>query len=487
MIAEKFIHRGDLVNEINRLGALYDIKEDAIDTPTTFMLCCNNRTERCDARILGIFSQRDRVFRITRLDCIHNCSKTNKREFALQNEIKKKRKEIRTGKIVEFLYPKFKTGYFEVFKAIQRIKQGVCYDNLPVSTFLGGEEVENLENCARKDSSVALRIEDIKADCLHALIDEFTALNPHMKCGLSKGNFFFKHMQMSQVLRPVSEIKVYPRQGGTVVLGLLIDPNGDYIIQSCLISEEPKLKAIEAFLQYDQQFSCSEYTQAFIIDFDVELIDFLTSKKISFFIKSRALFHYLQDPKEEITADYYTQINYGTEEFLELNKEYYLRRFCPFEMFNLNNAHYPDFEYITSHVLSQSFIDCIVSLIWLVSDDIKSRKNLNLEDYESGFPDHLVGYFDELNDIESVRDCTVSLSEGTCECGKFQEFLFPCIHAYKEIKRLGSDPLLYTSNVYNKENLHKIQEIIPIVNIRVHPFKLRQGIKKKKGDFDSSE
>lgn len=509
MSSDTFIHRGDLVNEINRLGAFYDIKEVSIDTPNIFMLTCTNSNEnceielRCEAKIIGMYSQKDKQYHIKKIKSLHSCFKNTKREEALQEEIQKINPKRRIGEIVELLYNRYKVGYLEVFKAILKLNQSqeeqkdgrfdffenenIKNNNNNNSESLFIKEDQNFEFDGCRDSIISQKTDDSKLNCLHSLKDEFLKLNPKITCEFTRNNFYFKHKQMLVLFRKVREIKIIQRNNGTVILGLLFDSNDDFIINSVLISEESKIKALEVFLEFETQNN-DNTPLLYLVDLDFEVIDFLISKNHPFFTKSRAIFHYLHDSKDDDinSLNYFNEINYGERDFLDLDKKYYLRKFCPVNLFNLNTAHYPDFEYITPHVLSLPFVDLITSLIWLISDDIKSRKLLTGEDFESRFCDTLVGVFEDFEDKEPSLDYEVNLEKCYCGCGKFQEFLFPCIHAYKLLKKLGKDPLLYTSNLYNKELISKVEDIVPVVNIKVHPSKPRIVGKRKKGEIDSS-
>lgn len=502
--SDTFTHKADLINEVNKLGALYDIKEEAINTPDIFMLSCTNKNERCEAKIVGMYSQNDNLFRIKRIDSIHTCQKNLKKELALQSEIKKINKLLtvekmmndclKIGRIVENFYCKFKVGYFEMFKAINDVDSTLLInkftsfddekENNPDAAFINENKIFDYESC--RDTVISQKTEDSLTECLYYLKEEFASLNPHIRCTVNKTSFFFKHMQMGSVLRKNVELKIYPRNIGTIVMGLLFDPSNEHIIQSCLISDESKLRALDVFIENDKQCILSGNSLFYIVDFDYEVIEFLVSKKIPFFIKSRSVFQYLHESKDEDpnSLAYFNEINYGDKEFLNIDKSLYLRRFCPVNIQNLANAHYPDFEFITPYILSLPLVECITSLIWLISDDLKTRKNINQEDCDSKLPEALIDYLEELKDIEPLDKCVVDVENCECECGRFQENLFPCVHAYHHIKSLGKDPSLYVSNIYNKENLMKIEGIVPVINIKVHPHRSKSGLKKKKGDDD---
>lgn len=508
LASDTFIHKTDMINEIIKLGTSHDITEESMNTPNIFMLSCTNKNERCEAKIIGMYSQKDNLFHIKRIDSVHTCQKNLKRELAFQFEIKKIHKALSTekmmndclriGKIVEKFYNKFKIGYLEVFKAINDIDSSLVInkftgfddnkENNPDALFIDENKIFDYESC--RDTVISQKTEDSLTECLQYLKEEFMSMNQHVKCVVNKTSFFFKHMQMSNILRKPVEIKMYTRNEGTIIMGLLFDPSNEHIIQSCLVSDESKLRALEVFLENDN--SSSKNTEGlddnkpfYIIDFDYEMIEFLNSRKIPFFIKSRSVFQYLHESRDEDpnSLSYFNEINYGEREFLNIEKSLYLKKFCPVNLLNLSSAFYPDFEFITPYILSLPLVDCITSLIWLISDDIKTRKaSINQEDYDSKFPEALIDYFEEIKDMEPKIQCKVDLENCECECGRFQENLFPCIHAYHLIKSMGKDPLLYVSNVYNKENLLKIDDIIPVINIKVHPHRSKTSLKKKRGD-----
>lgn len=511
MTLGSFTRRGDLVDEINRLGALYDIKSEFIHNQHIYMLCCSTQLEsKCEARILGMYSQQDKMFHIRRLETIHSCSKNIKKESALQYEIQKPRYSgMRLGQIVEAIYPKFKAGYLEVYRAYSRVRGGIWGEQkenrsntvlgstmgteFPSDGFFVGERGIESMFCStdypKKDGSACQDPDEMVADCLASLKDEFESLNKGMGCRASESSFFFKHIQMGDHLRDVSELKVYSRHGRTVIFGLLFDPCDDHIVQSCMVSDEPKTRALEAFIDWDSQVSNPGHQQFFIVDPDGDVMQVLKSKGVPFFIKSRSVSLYLQESKEDDPGafEYFTELNYGDKEFLEIEKSLYLKRHCPKQMFNLNNAHAPDFEFVTPLMLSLSLVDCATALIWLVHDDLKTRKTFSTEDAECRLPEAIVDFLEECSETEPRAEYEADLERAYCGCGKFQENLFPCIHACKKIRGLGQDPLMYVSSVYSKDNLLRIHDISPVVNIRMYPQKAKAVQKKRKSDMSNAE
>jgi hypothetical protein len=163
-------------------------------------------------------------------------------------------------------------------------------------------------------------------------------------------------------------------------------------------------------------------------------------------------------------------------------------------------------------------------LNWLLCEEIKNKKNFPSEELENKFSDSILNCFEDferkisefgsgstvfnlgkmankenpenslksnshadLNDYAEVKgsdqsDPHVNLDECYCECGKFQENLFPCLHAYKIIKNMNKDPFLYVSSMYSKDKFLKIEDLHPVVNIKVHPNIARVNNKRKKND-----
>lgn len=494
MTPNTFVHRGDLVNEINRLGALYDIKDEMIDNPLIFMLCCSNMNDRCEAKVLGLFSQKDRLFHIKKVDSNHSCSKNTKKDSALFAEIQKHPDATRTGQLVEKICTKFKVGYYDIFKVQHKGNTALEFFDKENLRNTGNLFLNELGYSTDRDCLSYQKTEDFKLECLLSLKKELLEINSCVKCFTTRNNFYYKHKQMTNVLRKVFELKVYAKATGTLILGCQFDPCDEHIINSFLVSDDSKIKALEAFLEYDKQTLEENEKQFFIVDLDFEIIQFLILKNVDFFIKSRAISLYLQDSKEEdpLALNYFNNLNYGDKALLDLNKAYYLKRECPVKLYNLNNCSYPDFEFITNNILALPLIDCVISLIWLISEDLKGRKAFQAEELENKFSDSILSCFEEFNEILVERGVNsnnfeCNLEECYCECGKFQENLFPCIHAFVKIREMNKDPFLYVSSVYCKDNLAKIQGIVPVVNVKVHPNKMKINSKKKKTDPTDSD
>jgi hypothetical protein len=349
-----FVHRGDLVNEINRLGSLYDIKDEAIDTAQIFMLCCTNLHEKCEAKILGIHSQKDKLFRIKRIDSIHSCCKNIKKDMAISFEIQKYPEVKRLGELVEKINKKFKANYYEIFKLqnknlllLDSSRDLNSSKDMQENSILEYFDKENLKNSGNLfinelnysenlDNLSYQKNEDFRLACNLLLKKELLDINnltenqientsEIINVSCNRSNFYFKHVQMCKILRNITELKIYQRSAGTLILGLLFDPCDDHVINSFLVSDDSKIKALEMFLEYDRPIIHSSNNenssdQFYLIDFDYEIIQFFISKNINFFIKSRAVSLYLQDSKDEDihSLDYFNILNYGSTQLLDL-------------------------------------------------------------------------------------------------------------------------------------------------------------------------
>lgn len=503
MTSTLFANRTDMVIEINKLGDLYDIKSEFIQNPYTYMLCCVNMEEnKCEARIVGMYSQKSKTYAIKRLETVHSCQKNKKRADILTFELQKtKYLTMRIGEIVENLHFRLKAGYFEVFKSFYKITRSEfgSYPNENLSnTFIGKEcffpkepGMENIignadfiKNTEFDPTLIDSCNENSVKECLLQLRTEFESLNCSIKCRVTKNSFFFKHSQMSLHLRDVAELKICSNGNRTIVLCFLFDPSDDHIVQSCLISDEIEVKAIEQFLDFDVQVSEPGYKPFFLVDLDYELIQILKSKNIPFFIKSRAVSFLLQESKDNDpnALEYFSELNYGEKEFLETDKSSYLKAYCQKKLYNLNNAAFPDFDFLSTSITTLPLIDCTTAMVWLISADLKNRKLMSPEALENKLSEHILDIFDDFEIMVPKTVHDPDLTAGFCGCGKFQENLFPCIHAYKKIKDLDHDPILYVSSLYSVENILKIDDIVPVVDVKIHPLKAKPVFKRKKSD-----
>jgi hypothetical protein len=113
----------------------------------------------------------------------------------------------------------------------------------------------------------------------------------------------------------------------------------------------------------------------------------------------------------------------------------------------------------------------------LISDNLKTRKESNFEDYKSRFGENVKYRMDR--NIELSQECIVKgngvehegriydvdLVNCTCTCGKYQSYLIPCSHGCAIILSLGADPYKHVSLIYSKETLNRMLiDLVPVVD-----------------------
>lgn len=458
MAVSFFKTKNEMMAEMNKLGESLSITKELIKNHNHYFLTCANQVEeKCEACIFGMFNQNSKNFCIKKIESTHSCSLNQNREQALQSDLKNVNLNTkRTGEIVERLFLRYKASYFEVFKCLQ--------ENID-------DNKENLIDPGRPAQKDYLEM------CLAMLSEEFESINTVIKARAKGKSFYFKHTQMHMHLRNISELKLYSKGGRTFIYNSLFDYNNDKLISSCLISDDLKTSAIKLFLDFEAEDQDDLF---YLVELDWDLIDILKSRNIRFFMKSRAVCDYLINHKEnELTLyEHYQNLNYGSLELLDISKEFYLRRYCDRNMFNLNNTSFTDFEFMTSLVYSLPLVDVITSHIWLISDDLKNRKLYNYEVIENKLPEYIVDIIDSYYHQERNNTFDVDLDEGYCSCGRFQFDLYPCIHAFWKIKDLNKDPILYVSSVYSRDKLMDIVDIVPVVDIKIYYSQLKHPIKK---------
>lgn len=481
----------ELAQTMDVAGRKHGITEEILKSPYVYMLVCpQNETLRCGARIVGTYSQQDGAFHIRRCDTVHSCDPKNVSSAAAVELANPRYAAMRVGEIVEvFTYKMLKMGYFEVYSLVQSLGEACA-----------GEAKENAANTTKAgDQGVSFRA------CLRHFEAEFRGLNPRAVTRTGDREFFFMHPEYSSYLRNIMELKVYERPTGFLVVGFLYDPNDEPVVQSLLLTEASKAASIRSFLSYHP-------SDFYIVDLDIEVIDVFKTAKVEFFVKTRSVCAYLEESNEDdpLSFQYFRDCNYGEKAYLDLEPRYYLRRHCPVKLFNLNNMPVADPDYITDSLLALAFFDCLSALIWLVSDDLRGRISIAREAMESRLPESITDMLEELGHQRPSRDIDFEMEQPrrqtvpgglvveapsrdlqvpsacVCPCGKFQEYLVPCVHAVRKMQALGIDPYLYVSTVYSRDNITRLCPIVPVVNVRAG-FRSVPGRRLRKAERSSSE
>ncbi|KAI5148444.1 hypothetical protein ENBRE01_0325 [Enteropsectra breve] len=227
-------------------------------------------------------------------------------------------------------------------------------------------------------------------------------------------------------------------------------------IEKTYIEKEDKNSALN--MRKYQNYYCVDF-------FDSELIEICTEMKINFFIKTRTLCKslYVHGTGESLIGVYFSNLNYGDEEYLHIDKKHYLRKYCAFELYNINNAPVGHLDYLSEDVLKLPLIDCANAVLWHESRDIRKRQNISSEHVENPLSAMAMEHLEILKETAVTKNYEVSLDSLHCPCGKFQEYLMPCSHAYKKIKEHGLDPVNYFSSLYFTTNLLGLVPVEPVV------------------------
>lgn len=443
----------ELARAMDGAGCKCGVTQEVVKTPYMYMLVCpKNETLRCGARILGAYSPADGAFHIRRCETAHSCDAKDAVAAAVQELRNPRYARMRVGEIVEiFAYKMLGMGYFEVYSLVQAMGRL--------------EDKENAGNARRVDA----RDESLFPACLKHFEGEFSSLNPGVVAEAGEREFFFRQPEYSKHLRNIVELRVYERPTGFLVVGFLYDPGDEPVVQSMLLTESPKAASVRSFLVRN---SLSFY----IIDLDIEIIDVLKAAKVEFFIKTRSVCAYLEESGEDDSSapQHFYDCNYGDRVYLDLDPRYYLRKYCSVGLFNLNNMPVADPDYITNSLLGLPFFDCLNGLLWLISDDLRCRISIARESVDNKLPESVTELMEDLGhhrpqrDIDfEIKQCRAQVPDVcACPCGKFQEYLVPCVHAVRKMQSLGIDPYLYVSTIYSRDNITKLPPITPVVNVR---------------------
>ena len=298
-MATSFATRIEMVNEINKIGAIHQIKEKHSNTAYTYVLMCENSHDSgCEAKILGIYNQKDRLYHIKRQDIFHNCEIVKNAEAVLIHEISKKRySKMRIGEILEILTEKkYKVSYFDIFKVLfsKQTPGRSLTDKSFRNTFNDKENSTNSIHQSMKMDNIRVDESILKYECLKAFEVEFNLLNPKIVTKIKANQFYFTRPEFSEVLRNIMELKVYERPCGFLILGLLYDPTDEPIVQSMLLTECSKKESLESFIQFN-----SIANNFYLIELDSEIIDVMRQNNVNFFVKTRSVCKYLEEPNDD--------------------------------------------------------------------------------------------------------------------------------------------------------------------------------------------
>lgn len=132
---------------------------------------------------------------------------------------------------------------------------------------------------------------------------------------------------------------------------------------------------------------------------------------------------------------------------------------------------------IVDEVVDNKIID---NLVGIIIDDLVDNKLTNKTSKKS-----LSNNIDiSTNNINTTDKSTTTysntyntllkeLSNFYCECGKFQEYLYPCIHVVKKVIDLGFDPSYFVSSIYLKSKIQNVNYVRPVINVGLDHYILK--------------
>ncbi|TBU17586.1 hypothetical protein CWI42_012420 [Ordospora colligata] len=425
----------------------------------SIVACCRGKDEfGCEAKIVAQPRKKDDSFVVKKIKLVHKCpsvtQKYNTPEEMVRAEIHKAigGRGAKIGEMVCILAEMdIKMGYFSVWKAMRQ----------------GGE--------LDKENKMQVEImHDNKADAfkgaLNEFLLEFCEKNPHALAKCTDNVFFFSYPEYLDTLIPVVEIRVYKRTDGFAVFGVLRDPTWMPVVHSCIVSEGMSREdTIRCFIDFLPGVF-------FLVDFDVSIIGILEAKSREYFIKTRDIcrFYHNRGWSTEAIENVWSKCNNDTAcnmpELDGYEKKRYIKRYCNVELFGMQNTGECDVDFIGLGMFNLQYFDCLNGIMKQIGDNMRLRKKAINPVDKHPFGKNVVYRIEKNIEMCKLMDNDVSgvdLSNQTCTCGKFQEFLIPCVHACRKIIELEQNPYTYVGDVYSKTRLLRFNEVIPVVDLQI--------------------
>lgn len=517
-VNDSFKSRQELLEALTRHISLEKYSYYLKETPKHIKLVCKGKAAfYCEAQIIAINKKRDSLFQIKKIKPQHKCPTTyHTNKNYLNDEIGKIKEYRNIQELVDKLPAR--VSYLTAWKTVTGKEETTykykpleldeirsemidnnqdfyldddsdCYDEPPeihsealltvkkefkernpevinlISGSLKKEEEENKENEEKKEKAKKLKVQSLD------LISSDAA-------------FYFSFPSTLKLLRNIIDLKVYLRKKGCVIYGIGYDPHDKPIPVSVLVSEMNVTESIEVFFSFEKELQKKIKNQIFYFcDYEPSLIKKLQSLKVNFFVKSRSI---IKKIGRENVEQMFKALNYEKEPITELSwldpKNYLTLLNPPF--FGLNNFGEVDIEFIYYSIYNTTYIDCILAIIKFISD---YYSELVTKSSEIKFGNNVNYRLEKNIKQKRIDEHVVDLNKMTCSCGRFQNFLIPCIHACAITK----DPINFVSSLYNMEIMKDLVVLMPIFELstkyQADRFLLRRGPgrpKKSQGLLD---
>ncbi|KAF7682508.1 hypothetical protein TCON_2268 [Astathelohania contejeani] len=499
-INDTFASKQEVIDAIQSYAAANRFNYQLEDSSDKYYaLCCKGKNEfNCDAVISASLRKKDGLFVIKKIKLVHKCPpeihQTNNLssiEF-LQSEINRAtgNKSHRIGEIVSLLSKRnIKVGYFTVWNALHQNIEDITS--------------ENQENTKMIDKT---------AMALSDLLNEFLSINESAVGVSTRNMFYISFPEYLRFTRNVLEIKIFERKiehrtMGEVIYSVVYDAIDTPQIFSFLVSERRRegdtfQNTLEEFIQQNSKNTPTQ--PIYIIEYDRRIINVFQSLNVNFFVKVRSVCKefYSKFEDKELVVEVWNMCNSMDKDQYLRRKSAMMKRFNNIEnellneiftnekhfikcfnqpLFNVENFCDLEVDVIYSSVYGLTLFDCITSIMKLMADGIKKKEKIedSESDLRSKFGNNVIYRVERccllarnciiVGDSNIVRDDNiefhVNLNENICECGKYQMFLIPCVHACALIMHHNENPYNYVSTIYLIETRNKmLKEITPVID-----------------------
>lgn len=469
--------------------------------------CIGYKDFGCDAIVQCILRKKDNLWVIKKIRTQHKCPS-----------------EIHVLGIGNYMYKQIK----EYTKRIGLNTSSFSY-NAVHKAYKKYKEINNLNSDGPLFVNDTFQIQNMSTNCMQAFVNEFEYLNEGVKIDYTDNYVFFMFENLMKYTRNVLELKVYERLDGHVVYGLLFDPHDSPVIYCFSVSDDMALT--ENLSRLIKNIDTDYFN--IIIDYKKELIDSLEFLNVNYLIKSRSVCREVfKNNRDHLVIDKLFGICNGhikrakgedkrkrrkksdssvykkniedvpffvsendsdyilsCEEFdsitnlinfYNLSEERYIARY---NYFGLNNLCETEVECVNYSLYQASFYECINGIIASIKLPemtetygpnvfLRLEKNKQLKfDVDYTNKDSLKFV------VTDGKEYTVDFNALTCDCGKFQSYLIPCVHACS----VDIDLFKYISILYNKEHFLFEYNLTPVFeNQQCNKSKIATKPKRKR-------
>lgn len=453
-INDTFTTLDELTNAIHSFiqTQSFQFTQPIIKPKLVTLTCIGHKAFMCDSMVQAILRKKDNQWVVKKIRLLHRCP-TEVHTIGVNNYIFKKAGDV-AGKSIG-----------EVVKVLMDRGVNVSYASVFDAFGNGG-------------------------DLIGAYRDEFMKINPREDLRMVGDNshIYAEFTKLVKLVRNVVELKFVERHGGFVVLGVVYDPHDFPIIFNVCVSDGLTLQ--ETYALYIKQSphglkyiteSERDFNECFIKTRGLCREVFKTEKELkkietlwgicNGYIrrkqggKKRIDENLLasEDDATALDANEFDGLIALAQSAVGVPESRFVTRGG---LFGLNNMPDPDLEYIPNNAYTTGFIECIDNILSSltlspIKEDINPSVRMQVE-----------------RNIENKELIDgVNLDNFECPCGRFKEFLIPCVHACA----VTEDPMKYVSIVYSKNLFEFEYGLLPVIeNVAKPKVKTANRTKKRK-------